>query len=352
MDIVLRNITKRFANTVVFQGVNLKINSGEFFTILGPSGCGKSTMLNLIAGLEEPTEGEIYFGSKLMNNIHPRDRNVAMVFQSYALYPHMTVFDNIAFPLRMKKIKKAEIKKAVEDVAERLGLRELLFRKPRELSGGQRQRVALGRAIVRRPAVFLLDEPLSNLDARLRVDMRAELKKLHRELGITVVYVTHDQAEAMALSDRIAVINEGKIQQTGTPEEIYKRPANLFVATFIGSHPMNILTTNIVKKSPLSLSINSTVLELPFEFKDKEERVLLGIRPEDVMIVDENEDLEAEVELIENEGAFKLVDFISEGIKFRARVEKMVKVGQKLKIKFPPEHLHFFNIATGIRYNL
>jgi ABC-type sugar transport system ATPase subunit len=275
-----------------------------------------------------------------------------MVFQSYALYPHMTVFDNIAFPLRMKKIKKAEIKKAVEDVAERLGLRELLFRKPRELSGGQRQRVALGRAIVRRPAVFLLDEPLSNLDARLRVDMRAELKKLHRELGITVVYVTHDQAEAMALSDRIAVINEGKIQQTGTPEEIYKRPANLFVATFIGSHPMNILTTNIVKKSPLSLSINSTVLELPFEFKDKEERVLLGIRPEDVMIVDENEDLEAEVELIENEGAFKLVDFISEGIKFRARVEKMVKVGQKLKIKFPPEHLHFFNIATGIRYNL
>lgn len=352
MEIILRNITKRFSNTVVFQGLDLEIGSGEFFTVLGPSGCGKSTILNLIAGLEEPTEGEIYFGKKLMNNVHPRDRNVAMVFQSYALYPHMTVFDNIAFPLKMRKLKKEEIKRAVEEVAERLGLKELLHRKPRELSGGQRQRVALGRAIVRRPAVFLLDEPLSNLDARLRVDMRAELKKLHRELGITVVYVTHDQAEAMALSDRMAVINEGKIQQVGTPEEIYKRPANLFVATFIGSHPMNIMTATVVNKSPLSLRINSTEFELPFEFNEREESLFLGIRPEDVMIVEEKEDLEAEVELIENEGAFKLVDFSSEGIRFRARTERMVKVGQRLKIKFPPEHLHFFNTETGIRYNL
>ncbi len=352
MNILLKNITKRFGNTVVLDGLNLEIKSGEFFTFLGPSGCGKSTLLNLIAGLEEPTEGEIFFGSKLMNNIHPRDRNVAMVFQSYALYPHMTVFDNIAFPLRMKKIKKAEIKKAVEDVAERLGLRELLFRKPRELSGGQRQRVALGRAIVRRPVVFLLDEPLSNLDARLRVDMRAELKRLHMQLKTTVVYVTHDQAEAMALSDRMAVINEGRVQQIGTPQEIYQTPANLFVATFIGTHPMNILTVSVIKTAPLTIGLEKTVLELPYVFTEQAETALLGIRPEDVTVVEQQGDLEAEVELTENEGAFRLIDFQAKGLKFRARTEKNLKVGDTVKIKFPPERLHFFNIKTGIRYNL
>ncbi len=352
MDILLRNITKRFGNTVVFEGLNLEIMSGEFFTILGPSGCGKSTVLNIIAGLEAPSEGEVYFGSRLMNNVHPRDRNVAMVFQSYALYPHMTVYENIAFPLRMKKFKKAEIKMAVEEVSRRLGLTELLNRKPRELSGGQRQRVALGRAIVRRPVVFLLDEPLSNLDARLRVDMRAELKRLHRELKTTVVYVTHDQAEAMALSDRMAVIKEGRIQQVGTPEEIYKRPANLFVATFIGTHPMNVLTASVIKNSPLTVEIKGTVLELPFSITEQTEKLLLGIRPEDVVIDEEEGMIEAEVELIENEGAYLLIDLRAEGFRFRARTERELKAGDTVSINFPSNRLHFFNIETGMRYNL
>lgn len=249
----LVNVWKQFGEVTAVKNMNLDIKDGEFMILLGPSGCGKTTTLRMISGLEEPTKGQIYIGDKLVADpekgvfVPPKDRDIAMVFQSYALYPHMTVYDNIAFPLKLRKVPKQEIDQRVREVAEMLGLTELLKRKPRELSGGQRQRVALGRAIVRKPQVFLMDEPLSNLDAKLRVKMRAELKKLQRQLGVTTIYVTHDQVEAMTMGDRIAVINAGELQQVGSPDEVYDKPANTFVAGFIGSPPMNSMDASITE---------------------------------------------------------------------------------------------------------
>jgi multiple sugar transport system ATP-binding protein len=239
----LENVSKTFkgAKSPVVSEVNLEVNEGEFLVLLGPSGCGKTTTLRMIAGLETPTKGDIYIGDVMVNDVEPRDRDIAMVFQSYALYPHMTVHDNLAFPLRMRKYSKENIEKSVNTAASTLEISDLLGRRPKELSGGQRQRVALGRAIVRNPKVFLMDEPLSNLDAKLRVQTRVELKNLQRKLGTTTVYVTHDQAEAMTLADRVAVMKQGVVQQVGSPTEIYAHPANKFVAGFLGSPTMNFM---------------------------------------------------------------------------------------------------------------
>ncbi len=247
----LVDVVKRFGKTIAVDHVSLDIRDGEFFALLGPSGSGKTTTLRLIAGLEVPDEGEIYIDDRLVNHVHPKDRDIAMVFQNYALYPHMTVYENIAFPLIARRrelgLSKEDIRKRVVEIARMLGIEELLNRYPSQLSGGQQQRVALARALVRKPKVWLLDEPLSNLDAKLRLLMRAELKKLQRELGVTTIYVTHDQVEALSMADRIAVMDKGRVQQVGTPHELYYRPANTFVATFIGSPPMNLIECRLIE---------------------------------------------------------------------------------------------------------
>ena len=287
-QVLLKNLTKKFDDVVAVNTVNLEISDREFVVLVGPSGCGKTTTLRMIAGLEEITEGDIYIGDRLVNSLASKDRNIAMVFQSYALYPHMKVFDNMAFGLKMRKIPKPERGTLVNDAAEILGIQDLLERKPKQLSGGQRQRVALGRAIVRKPDVFLFDEPLSNLDAKLRVQMRTELIKLHNRLQSTSVYVTHDQVEAMTMGDRIVVMNNGLIQQVGSPLELYNKPANLFVAGFIGSPAMNFIPCRIVEensmvyvdaggfKVPLMNSMAAAVKSCEFR------EFIFGIRPEDI----------------------------------------------------------------------
>ncbi|HEY6520262.1 MAG TPA: sn-glycerol-3-phosphate ABC transporter ATP-binding protein UgpC, partial [Roseiarcus sp.] len=247
VDVV--NARKAYGGVEVIHGVSLSIADGEFVTLVGPSGCGKSTLLRMIAGLESITEGKVKIGPRVVNNLPPRDRDIAMVFQNYALYPHMTVYDNMAFGLKMRKFDKPEIARRVREAADILGIQELLKRKPRQLSGGQRQRVALGRAIVRHPQVFLFDEPLSNLDAKLRVQMRVELKKLHERLGTTAIYVTHDQVEAMTLGDRVVVMRDGRVQQVGDPMELYNEPCNRFVAGFIGSPAMNFAPVRIAAEN-------------------------------------------------------------------------------------------------------
>ena len=286
--VLLKNITKKFGEVVVVNNVNLEIDDREFLVLVGPSGCGKTTTLRMVAGLEEITEGDIYIGDRFVNHLASKDRNIAMVFQSYALYPHMKVFDNIGFGLKMRKVPKEERLKLIHEAAGILGILDLLERKPKALSGGQRQRVALGRAIVRKPDVFLFDEPLSNLDAKLRVQMRTELIKLHGRLKSTSIYVTHDQVEAMTMGDRIVVMNDGVIQQVGSPMELYNQPANRFVAGFIGSPAMNFIPCRIVQensrlyvdtsgfKIPLSETLASAVQSSnTLEF-------IFGIRPEDI----------------------------------------------------------------------
>src|SRR5574342_761532 len=248
-QVVLKDLVKRFDEVTAVRDVNLQIKDKEFIVLVGPSGCGKSTTLRMIAGLEEISSGEIYIGERLVNDLPPKDRDIAMVFQNYALYPHMTVYDNMAFGLKMRKFPRAEIDTRVREAAQMLGIQELLSRKPRQLSGGQRQRVAAGRAIVRHPQVFLFDEPLSNLDAKLRVQMRVELKRLHERLETTAIYVTHDQVEAMTLGDRVVVMKDGLIQQVGEPLELYGRPANKFVAGFIGSPAMNFVDVSIAESN-------------------------------------------------------------------------------------------------------
>src|ERR1041385_662095 len=247
--VTLDHITKKYGEVTAVNDLNIQIRDQEFLVLVGPSGCGKSTALRMIAGLEEITGGDLYIGDRRVNDVAPKDRDIAMVFQSYALYPHMSVYDNMAFGLKLRKRPKAEIDRRVKEAAELLGLQNLLQRKPKQLSGGQRQRVALGRAIVREPQVFLMDEPLSNLDAKLRVQTRAELIKLHRRLGITTIYVTHDQVQAMTMGDRIAVMNDGVLQQCDTPLNLYHHPANTFVAGFIGSPSMNFIDSKVVKDS-------------------------------------------------------------------------------------------------------
>jgi multiple sugar transport system ATP-binding protein len=310
-EIRFEKVEKKFDGHPVIRGLDLTIHDGEFFTFVGPSGCGKSTILAMIAGLESVTAGRILFDGKVVNNLSPRDRDVALVFQSYALYPHMTVYRNIAFPLKMKKTDKQTIDSEVRRVASLLGLERLLNRKPQELSGGQRQRVALGRAIIRRPRLFLMDEPLSNLDAQLRMEMRAELRKLHQELKITTVYVTHDQAEALGLSDRMSVLNEGKLQQCGTPAEVYVEPANIFVGGFIGSPPMNFVPAFVKSLEPFEIDCNGVIIT-PATFQQTiKGNLIIGIRPEDVTLSRRQAagGNEVHVLLVEPAGPFNWVDF-------------------------------------------
>jgi multiple sugar transport system ATP-binding protein len=347
----LENISKTFdGSTTVMSGLDLSIEDGEFFTFVGPSGCGKSTILNMIAGLEAPTGGSIFFDEKPVNALSPKERDVAMVFQSYALYPHMNVYENIAFPLRMKKDRAEAIDEEVRRVALLLGLGDLLARKPKELSGGQRQRVALGRAMVRKPKVFLMDEPLSNLDARLRIEMRAEIKMLHRELGITTVYVTHDQAEAMGLSDRLAVLQQGKVQQVGAPLEVYRKPSNLFVAGFIGSPPMNVIRGTVRRRDPLEIECNGTILR-PSTAAPMSGSVMVGIRPEDIAVVSaaDGDGIRATVSLVEPVGPFTWIDALWQGVPIKAlsRSDQETSPGSEVLLAFSDDALSLFDETTG-----
>jgi len=305
--IVIKNLEKSFGDNKVINNFNIDIKDGEFIVLVGPSGCGKSTLLRMISGLENIDKGEIFLDTKLINNLIPSKREIAMVFQSYALYPHMNVFDNMSFGLRMDKIAKNQINEKVNNAAAILQIENLLERKPRQLSGGQRQRVAIGRAITRNPKVFLFDEPLSNLDAALRSEMRVEISKLHKKLKSNIIYVTHDQIEAMTLADRIVVLNQGIIEQFGTPNEIYTDPNNIFVAEFIGSPKINIIKIDkeqFINSSTIKLFDNEITIK-NFDLKDD---VYLGIRPEDISLKNDNEiKLSVKVDLVENLGFEKII---------------------------------------------
>ena len=324
-----RDVKKSYAGLEVIHGVTTEVADGEFVVIVGPSGCGKSTLLRMVAGLEPITAGEIRIGDRVVNDLEPKDRDIAMVFQNYALYPHMTVYDNMSYGLRIKGFSKQEIEIRVQKAAAILELKDFLKRKPRQLSGGQRQRVAMGRAIVREPAVFLFDEPLSNLDAKLRVQMRAELQGLHRRLGTTSLYVTHDQVEAMTLAHRMIVMNAGRAEQIGAPLEVYACPATTFVASFIGSPPMNLV---------------------PQERDGR--RVLFGIRPEHLEPCVESEaKLLPEIDLIEPLGADTLVyGHLDGGTRIAARLHSSVRARTgRLPLRYSLEHVHYFDAQTGAR---
>ncbi|MBI4537229.1 MAG: sn-glycerol-3-phosphate ABC transporter ATP-binding protein UgpC [candidate division NC10 bacterium] len=357
-QVTLESVTKRFDTVVAVRDVNLTVQDKEFVVLVGPSGCGKSTTLRMVAGLEEITGGTIKIADRVVNDVPPKDRDIAMVFQNYALYPHMSVYDNMAFGLKLRKFPKPEIQQRVKEAAEILGIQELLARKPRALSGGQRQRVAVGRAIVRKPQVFLFDEPLSNLDAKLRVAMRAELKKLHDRLQSTVIYVTHDQVEAMTMGDRIVIMKDGWIQQVGPPLEVYASPQNQFVAGFIGSPAMNFLGCTVVAKegklfftSPgLSLPVPSAKAKALAEYKDK--TLTMGLRPEDMHEATSQDAspslFEARVEVVEPIGHEIYLNVLIDGNEIVARVspDTPVKVGQKIKLAATIEKLHAFDPQT------
>lgn len=347
-------VTKRFGKVDAVQDLNLAVADKEFMTLVGPSGCGKSTTLNLLAGLEEPDEGEIYISDRLMNDVPPGDRNIAMMFQSYALYPHMKVFDNMAFGLRIQKVARTEIEQRVKDAARLLEIEELLERKPAQLSGGQRQRVALGRAIVRDPDVFLLDEPLSNLDAILRVQMRAELRLLFNRLGSTVIYVTHDQAEAMTMSDRLVVFRSGKVQQVGTPIEVYERPANVFVARFIGSPPINFIhgrlessTNGYCFTAPgFSLPVPDGLVEQSWPTE-----IIVGIRPEDIFLKPAGTGIPAAVNLLEHLGSENIIfaSVSEQMLTLKSDKDTAVRPGENVGLDVSTSALHFFDPATEQR---
>ncbi|HWK33278.1 MAG TPA: ABC transporter ATP-binding protein [Hyphomicrobium sp.] len=349
MEVKLDRINKKFGAVHVLKDIDLVFPSRKFVTLLGPSGCGKTTLLRMIAGLEEVTEGAIYFGGRDVTRLAPRDRNIAMVFQSYALYPQMTVRKNLGYGLRVRKTPKAEIDAAVERVAKILEIDHLLDRKPGQLSGGQRQRVALGRAMVRKPDIFLMDEPLSNLDAKLRVTMRGELRKFHLDLNATTIYVTHDQLEAMTMSDYIAVMHQGVLQQFGTPAEIYNKPANIFVASFIGSPPMNFLTGVGQGQKILVNGITLNFSRLSSEASSSELR--LGIRPQDIVFVEPSDNsMRGVISLIELLGSEKLVEVKLEDGKpliVQVSADYPSKYGEVVHLQIRPEKLHVFNALSG-----
>lgn len=363
VNIIIKNLTKKFGEVTAVKNLNLEIKEKEFFILLGPSGCGKSTVLLCIAGLLKPDEGEIWFGDKLVTSpkhdvyVTPQERKVAMVFQDYALYPHMTVFQNIAFPLEVRGVTKSEIEEKVKATAELLGIFNLLHRKPKQLSGGQRQRVALGRAIVREPKIFLMDEPLANLDAKLRVRMRVELKKLHQRLGTTTVYVTHDQVEAMSIGDRIAVLKDGILQQTGASKELYDSPRNTFVAGFIGSPAMNMLEGNLVKKNDtVMVDLGFSMFELPTWIGEKlqetkESRVILGFRPEHIEITKkwQKNGIEAKVDMLELIGRELYIHFTvgNKAVVGISRPTEDVKIGESVWIVPHEEKIYIFDEKTG-----
>ena len=350
-----QQVSKQFGDVTAVDALSLEIEAGEFVSILGPSGCGKTTLLRMLAGLERPTDGEICIGDTVVNDLSPAQRNVAMVFQTYALYPHMTVAGNIEYPLKKRRVAKAERARLVEQAAAVLELGALLERKPRELSGGQQQRVALGRALVRDPAAFLLDEPLSNLDAKLRTHMRAELIRLHRRIGRTMVYVTHDQLEAMTMSQRIAVMQDGRLQQFAAPRDIYARPANAFVAGFIGTPSMNFLEGrlagdgNAFECGDWSLPIGR--LNLAGQRIEAGRPVQLGIRPEHVQL--DPQGAAARVTLVEPTGHETIVVFDYRGNEIVARMDGDVALqsGVSVRLSFREERLHVFDADDGTRLN-
>ena len=346
--VVLKDLTKRWGEFVGVDNQSLEIRDREFLVLLGPSGCGKTTTMRMIAGLEEPTEGEVWIGDRMVNDDLPKDRDVAMVFQNYGLYPHMTVFENIAYPLRVRGIRKPEIEPRVERAAGQVELTQFLSRRPRELSGGQRQRVALARAIVRTPMVFLMDEPLSNLDAKLRVSMRAELKHLSRELKITTIYVTHDQIEAMTLADRVAVMNNGVIQQLGTPDEIYNDPANLFVAGFIGSPAMNLIDGSIRDGMFVTAGGNQLV---GVDSADRAQ-VVLGVRADDMRVQEMGRgDVDVRIYAFENTGEATLLTIQWGQQRVIAKGDRHLRKDQDdiVGISLNSEHLYLFDPESGGR---
>ncbi len=361
--VLFEHVYKRFNKVEVVHDINLDIKDKEFLVLVGPSGCGKSTCLRMVAGLEDVTEGELYIGDKLVNGVAPKDRDIAMVFQNYALYPHMSVFDNMAFGLKLRHFPKDQIQKRVAEAAEILGLQDFLKRKPKELSGGQRQRVALGRAIVREPQVFLMDEPLSNLDAKLRVQTRAEITKLHQRIQTTVIYVTHDQTEAMTMGSRIAVLNAGFIQQLGAPQELYDHPANLFVAGFIGSPAMNFFKgAKVVTDGDKTKIVIEGIgqVEVPPLYAERArtaagKNLTFGIRPEhleDATLLPpeqrEGSIIEAPVEVVEHLGSELFVYLNASGKQILARLSpnSNAHVGSKIALYVDNAHIHLFDTDT------
>lgn len=360
--VTFNQVYKRFGNTTVIDDLNLKVADKEFLVFVGPSGCGKSTTLRMLAGLEEISDGEILIGDRVVNNVAPKDRDIAMVFQSYALYPHMTVYDNMAFGLRLRKTPKQIIDQRVKEAAASLGISQLLDRRPRQLSGGQRQRVAVGRAIVREPAVFLMDEPLSNLDAKLRVEARSFISKLHQRLETTFIYVTHDQTEAMTMGTRICVLNAGELQQVDSPFNLYHNPANVFVGGFIGSPAMNFFDATL-RQVDNDLAVDTGVFEItvparkatPFR-AHAGKKVILGIRPEDIHDMDYQPPgitpapLEANVDVIEQMGN-EMILYLEEGGKtFIARVDPRTeaRIGGRLRLMLNIDNMHLFDADTEV----
>ncbi|KQV65260.1 sn-glycerol-3-phosphate ABC transporter ATP-binding protein UgpC [Rhizobium sp. Root1220] len=351
----IQNIRKTYGEVETLKGIDIALESGEFLVLLGSSGCGKSTLLNIIAGLAEATSGDVRIGTRSVLGVHPKDRDIAMVFQSYALYPNLTVHRNIGFGLEMRKVPADERDKAVRDAAKLLQIESLLDRKPSQLSGGQRQRVAIGRALVRKPQVFLFDEPLSNLDAKLRMEMRTELKRLHQMLRTTVVYVTHDQIEAMTLATRIAVMRDGRIEQLGTPAEIYDRPATLYVATFVGAPPMNLLNVTM-RGGGLEIDGSEIVLPLPADLTTQPkdgQKLVLGLRPEALRLGGGGTTIAANCEVAELTGpelvvtAFVGVQRLMACLPARTPLDS----GQALALSVDREAIHLFDPATGLRFD-
>ena len=349
------HVTKKFGDVFAVNDLSLQVKDEEFLVLVGPSGCGKTTALRMIAGLEEQTSGDIFIGERLVNDVAPKDRDIAMVFQNYALYPHMSVYDNIAFGLKLRGMPKAEIDRRVAEVADMLGLQRLLKRKPKELSGGQRQRVAVGRAIAREPAVFLMDEPLSNLDAALRIDTRAQLQKLHQRIKRTTVYVTHDQVEAMTMGDRIAVMREGVLQQIDTPENLHAHPANIFVAGFIGSPAMNFFQAKLIGSAEAPVA-DAGFFKAPITAsggRSMGKDVVVGIRPEDIdagALAGQNGHLpvDARVEVVELLGNEFQLHLSSAGQTFVARVDTRTQTqpGESIRVGFDRSKLHVFDKQT------
>ena len=355
-SIQFKDIRKSYGDVKVVHGISLDIKDGEFIVIVGPSGCGKSTLLRMVAGLEPITAGDLLIGDRVVNQLEPKDRDCAMVFQNYALYPHMTVYDNMAYGLKIRRVPKDEIDRRVKAAAEMLELSHLLDRRPRQLSGGQRQRVAMGRAIVREAAVFLFDEPLSNLDAKLRVQTRLQIQKLHRRLKTTSLYVTHDQVEAMTLAHRMIVMNGGRAEQVGTPKEVYDDPATMFVANFIGSPPMNLLEGELDAEGRVLKAENGETLTLPVAFKALASRhVVLGLRPEHVLLVENDGVGSASVESVEALGADCLVHttLLGQNAVFRAENNGFIpEVGTCAKLQFDAQHIYWFDPQTTQRIRL
>jgi multiple sugar transport system ATP-binding protein len=354
--VAIKQLTKHFGKVVAVDNLNLEIQDKEFVVLLGPSGCGKTTVLRCIAGLESPDKGQIYIGNRLVNKLEPKQRDIAMVFQTYALYPHMTVFQNLSFPLENANLPKETIKEKVEKTAKLLRIENLLQRRPKQLSGGQRQRVALGRAMVREPKVFLMDEPLSNLDAKLRVYMRAELKKLQKELGITTIYVTHDQVEAMTMGDRVAILNSGALQQYGKASDIYFHPVNVFVAGFIGTPPTNFFDCTLLKGKPYIFDAGPFKYPVPEALREKAENwpssLVLGVRPQDVLVhlkPPKGEGIKATLEIDEPLGDRAVLDLkIGEYlVKTLVLPDFKAEIGDELWVKFQSDKIYVFDKATG-----